>query len=119
MTRWPNFSPDEFGRACPPCKLEDMSPRFMNRLQEARDIAGFPFVINSAYRSKEHELKKGRSGFSMHCVGRAVDIKCTSGALRYAIVEAAVKAGFHGIGIGKTFVHLDDRDENSTIWLYD
>lgn len=116
---WPNFSPEEFERACPSCKLEDMRPSFMNRLQTARDIAGCPFVINSAYRSKSWELKKGRSGASMHCLGRAADIKCTSGALRYAIVEAAVQAGFRGIGIGNTFVHLDDRDENSVIWLYD
>lgn len=119
MSSWPNFSPEEFERACPPCKLEDMQLSFMNRLQTARDIAGLPFIINSAYRSKSHELKKGRSGSSMHCLGRAVDIKCTSGALRYAIVEAAVQAGFRGIGIGKTFVHLDDRDENSVVWLYD
>lgn len=119
MISWPNFSPEEFERACPPCKLEDMQLSFMNRLQTARDLAGVPFRINSAYRSKSYELKKGRSGSSMHCLGRAADIRCSDGRTRYRIVEAAVKAGFRGIGIGKTFVHLDDRDENSNIWLYD
>lgn len=119
MSKWPNFSPDEFERACPQCKLEDMSPSFMNRLQMARNLAGIPFRINSAFRSVDYERVKGRSGSSMHCLGRAVDISCKDSLSRYRIVNSALSAGFRGIGIGKTFVHLDDRFTDTIIWLYD
>lgn len=99
--------------------MEDMSPSFMNRLQTARDLAGVPFYVSSAFRSRSYEHKKGRSGLSMHVYGRAIDLRCSDSSTRYRIVEAAIKAGFNGIGIGKTFVHLDDRDDNKFIWLYD
>lgn len=119
MSNWPNFSSDEFERACPQCKLEDMSTSFMNRLQTARDLAGIPFRINSAYRSVSYEKRKGRAGTSMHCLGRAVDVSCKDSVSRYRIVNSALSAGFHGIGIGSTFVHLDDRESSTVIWLYD
>lgn len=96
-----------------------MSPSFMNRLQTARDIAGLPFCINSAYRSVSYEKRKGRSGKSMHCLGRAVDVSCKDSVSRYRIVNSALQAGFHGIGIGKNFIHLDDRESSTLIWLYD
>lgn len=117
LGRWPNFSDREFCLCSPSCSLLDMDPSFMDRLQTARTIAGVPFKINSAFRSVEHELSKNRSGKSMHTLGRAVDIKCCDSGSRYKIVSALVAAGFHGIGIGSTFIHVDDR-ELSLIWTY-
>lgn len=116
-TRWPNFCEDEFRSASPSCSLDDMSASFMDRLQTARDLAGVPFKINSAYRSVEYELKKKRTGKSMHCLGRAVDIKCVDSGSRYVILGALIRAGFRGIGIGSTFIHVDDRDV-SLLWTY-
>lgn len=55
----------------------------------------------------------------MHCLGRAVDVSCKDSVSRYRIVNSALSAGFHGIGIGSTFVHLDDRESSTMIWLYD
>ena len=91
----------------------------MDRLQAARDLAGVPFVINSAFRSVSWEIsrKPPRSGRSMHCQGRAVDIKCVDSGSRYRILSALIKAGFKGIGIDNTFIHVDDRDI-SLIWTY-
>ena len=113
-----HFSEEEFTRATPSCSLSDMNIGFMVRLVTARDLAGCPFIVNSAFRSKEYELRKKRSGNSMHCQGRAVDLSCKDSSTRYRIIKAALQAGFHGIGIGRTFIHLDDRD-TLTIWLYD
>lgn len=76
-----------------------------------------PFRLNSAYRSKAYELLHLRSGKSMHTKGRAVDIKCTDVISRYRIIAAASIVGLRGIGIAKTFIHLDDRDVPCT-WLY-
>lgn len=117
MNRWPNFSEKEFKWATPTCSLSDMDPTFMDRLQTARDLAGCPFVINSAYRPVTWEKAKDRSGNSMHCLGRAVDISCKDSATRYRILSAVIQAGFHGIGIGKTYIHVDDRG-NGLVWLY-
>lgn len=116
-SKWPNFSVDEFARANPPCSLDQMDDKFMDRLQVARDLAGVPFVINSAFRSVSWEKSKKRSGKSMHCQGRAVDIKCVDSCNRYRILSALIYAGFKGIGIDNTFIHVDDRDI-SLIWTY-
>lgn len=89
----------------------------MERLQTARTIARVPFVLNSAFRSVKHELASGRTGKSMHTLGRAVDIKCVDSGTRYRIVEALIAAGFHGIGIDNRFIHVDDRKYHF-IWLY-
>lgn len=117
-SRWPNFSEKDFKWATPTCCLSDMDEAFMNRLQTARDIAGVPFKINSAYRSPEWEKFKNRSGNSMHCLGRAVDISCRDSKSRLEILNALLQAGFNGIGIGRTFIHADDRYDRM-IWLYD
>lgn len=116
--RWPDFKPSEFERCNPACAITDMNEDFMDRLQTARTIAGVPFKINSAFRTVEHELTHGRTGKSMHCQGRAVDIKCVDSGSRYRIVAALVAAGFHGIGIDNTFIHVDDRVKPSLIWTY-
>lgn len=89
----------------------------MDRLQTARTLAGVPFVLTSAFRSVEYEKKRRRSGKSMHCLGRAVDIKCVDSGTRYRILESLIAAGFHGIGIDNAFIHVDDRDF-PLIWTY-
>ena len=115
--KYPNFSEQEFLACSPSCSLSDMDTNFMERLQTARTLAGVPFKLNSAYRSVDHELKRGRTGKSMHTKGRAVDIKCVDSGNRYRIISALLAAGFHGIGVDNTFIHVDDRDF-PLIWLY-
>ena len=112
------FAESEFDRCVPKCKKSDMNPDFMARLNKARRIAGLPFVLNSAYRTVEHEKLMNRSGNSMHTKGRAVDIRCLDGNSRAVILDALLKAGFHGIGISNTFIHVDDRQIKS-VWLYE
>ena len=115
------FTEEEFGqgKCSPACSLSDMSPIFMARLDEARHIAGVPFVVNSAYRSKQYEIEKGRKGTSSHTKGIAVDLACTSNFNRLLIVESLIKVGFRRIGIGKTFIHVDnDSQKSPSIWLY-
>lgn len=113
------FIEEEFTKARPSCTLSDMNDSFMNRLDEARHIAGVPFVVTSAYRSKQYEIAKGRTGTSSHCLGLAIDIACSSNFNRLAILDALLKVGFRRIGIGKTFIHVDyDSSKNAAIWLY-
>lgn len=105
MSRY--FSESEFRRCEPPCSEKNMNPTFMARLDSLREKCGIPLVINCAYRSRDWDLRKGRSGNSAHTKGVAVDIRCNASATRFKIVSAALELGFKRIGIGKTFVHLD------------
>lgn len=115
-----HFNESEFRRCTPSCSMQDMQQSTMRQLDLARDIAGIPFVLNSAYRSKAWEVKKGRPGTSSHTKGLAVDIRCNTDSNRYKIVTALLAAGFSRIGIGRTYIHADN-DLNKTqrvIWHY-
>lgn len=114
------FKDEEFKRAVPSCSLSDMNEEFMVQLDECRDFAGIPFVINSAYRSVDWEKKHGRQGTSQHCKGLAVDIRCRTNAERFRIVASLLVGGFHRIGIGTNFIHVDSgfRDSQPIIWTY-
>lgn len=115
-----HFNESEFRRCTPSCSLQDMQQSTMRQLDLARDIAGIPFVLNSAYRSKAWEVKKGRPGTSSHTKGLAVDIRCNTDSNRYKIVNALRAAGFSRIGIGRTYIHADN-DPSKTqkvIWHY-
>ena len=102
------FSPSEFTRCNPSCDISQMDEGFLALMDRVRELAGIPLVINSAYRSRSYELTKGRSGNSAHCKGKALDIRCNTSVNRFKIVAAAINAGIKRIGIGKTFVHLDN-----------
>ena len=51
-------------------------------------------------------------------MGIAADIKVSGGAQRRLIVEKALELGFGGIGIAKTFVHVDIRETTPVMWCY-
>lgn len=50
----------------------------------------------------------------------AFDIECYTSADRYRLIELGIKHGARGIGVGKTFVHLDWRPAPfpRVCWLY-
>lgn len=96
------------GTAVPHCSVSDMDQDFLDKLLLAQKCAGVKFRINSAFRSVQYEKSKGRSGRSAHCLGKAVDISATDSKCRYVIVTALLLSGFNRIGIGKSFIHVDD-----------
>ena len=98
---------------------QNMNKDFLFVLDEAREFAGIPFVINSAYRSPNHPLSV-KNPTSSHIKGLAVDIKATDNATRFKIVEALISVGFTRIGIADTFIHvdLDFEKRQNIIWTY-
>ena len=114
------FKEDEFNRCSPSCSLQDMKQATISKLDTAREIAGIPFVLTSAYRSPEHDRAKGRSGTGAHTIGRAIDIRCNTSRNRFLVVDALLKAGFKRVGVAKTFIHVDDseRHDQDVMWLY-
>lgn len=114
------FKEAEFQKAQPSCSMSQMDLSFLERLDKARELAGIPFVINSAYRSKEYERENGRDGTSAHCFGLAVDIRAVSSQSRMKVLRGCIQAGFNRIGIGATFIHVDDSwfHPQDVCWLY-
>lgn len=118
MSRY--FQESEFKRCTPSCRMEQMDPAFLTLLDRVREAAGIPLVLNSAYRSPAYEKKKGRTGTSSHCEGKAVDIRCNASTNRYKILKAAMECGIRRIGVGKTYIHLDSSETHAqdVIWHY-
>ncbi len=125
-SKYPSFTEDEFrckGSHC--CSGQaHMDPEFMDRLQELRNRCGFPFVITSGFRCPDHNAivsSTGRHG--PHTTGKACDI-AVNGQKRFAILREFHGLGFKGIGIARSFIHLDilANGENSaprpTSWTY-
>lgn len=96
---------------------EGISHEFVLSLDELREACGFPFNINSGYRSPRHSKEVVKNTPGEHTRG-AADVKCLSSYKRFIIVKYALAMGFTGIGIAKTFIHLDKRIGTPRIWLY-
>ena len=110
------FKENEF--SCSHTGKCEMETEFLICLDELRKVCDFPFKLNSAYRDKTHpvEAKKAKAG--QHNKGVAVDIAVSNGSQKYQIVKHALEIGFTGIGVAKTFVHVDKRKTTPVIWTY-
>ena len=102
---------------CPCCGEGMMDLAFMRKLNMARWIAGFPFVVNSGYRCPGHNKKVG-SISTNHTAGMAADILCIDAAKRYDVVMAMIGAGMLGIGTGPKFIHCDINRPTPRLWTY-
>tara|TARA_R110000851_G_scaffold183607_4_gene332903 strand:+ start:266 stop:589 length:324 start_codon:yes stop_codon:yes gene_type:complete len=98
---------------------DNMNVDFLCKLDEAREFAGIPFIINSAYRSADHPLSI-KNPTSSHIKGLAVDISAKDSRQRFLILDALFMVGFRRIGIADTFIHVDldtDKSQN-VVWTY-
>ncbi|MCD7900294.1 MAG: D-Ala-D-Ala carboxypeptidase family metallohydrolase [Bacteroides sp.] len=114
------FQEIEFMRCIPACSLQNMDQEFMNRLDQLREEAGIPLVLNCAYRSYKWEKSKGRSGKGDHPQGKAADLRCRDSATRYKILRAAFKVRFTRIGVSDTFIHVGMGKDlpEEVVWMY-
>jgi hypothetical protein len=97
--------------------------------QIIRDWAGVPIKFTSSYRTKEHELSKGRSGNGGHPQMIAIDgvfLKDnTDNLLKFHaeidnkgyLYKELRKAGISGIGLYDNFIHLDSRKPENNLPL--
>lgn len=87
----------------------NISPQLLNRLNDAREASGVPFVITSGARCVAHNRNIGGTPNSSHTRGLAVDIACSSSQSRFAILKGLYAAGFTRIGYSqaKNFFHCD------------
>jgi len=86
---------------------ERMRESTLKMLDEAREIAGIPFSINSGVRTFAHNKAVGGVADSSHLGGWAADIGTTKDT-QPQVLYGVRKAGFLRIGIYPTFVHVDN-----------
>jgi zinc D-Ala-D-Ala carboxypeptidase len=102
----PNFTRAEL--SCPATGEYYHDPEFLLRLELLRHLNGDkPLVINSAHRSPEHNARVGGAPLSQH-KKMAVDISLR-GQDPVKLRQAAIDAGFLGIGMARSFLHVDLR----------
>lgn len=89
-----------------------MDKEFIKMLQKLAKVTKLPIfdMINSGARSPYWNSKVGGVSNSSHKIPtcKAADIKAPTKSIRNKIVVAAKLVGFKRIGVGKTFVHLDN-----------
>ena len=115
-----NFKISEFDSPDLVGSGEEMKANFLTKLQTARTMAGYPFTINSGYRTKEHNKKVGGTPNSSHLKGLACDIAISNSSERSTILLALLATGFTRVGIGSNFIHvdLDLSKPQHVIWTY-
>jgi len=123
MYKW--FKLSEFDSPDRPGSGELMEHEVVQRLDIARDIYGFPMVITSGFRTVEYNRSLIEQGVpaspkSSHLLGLAADIAVPNASRRFLMVEALLDAGFHRIGLGDDFIHvdLDPNKPSNSIWVY-
>jgi len=97
---------------------EGIDIEFVLTLDMLREECGFPFVITSGYRSPMHSREIIKDEPGRHTEGIAADIHVISSSRRHTLVKVAMEMGITGIGIAKTFVHVDTRVDTPRLWSY-
>ena len=117
-----HFSASEFACSCG-CgygtRPGDVSTELLHLLESMRDEYG-PIRINSGCRCTSWNNSVHGAARSAHCRGMAADIHCAGGTNRRKLMDLAVMNYAAGIGIAKTFVHVDVCDvlPRPSAWSY-
>ena len=115
------FQPSEFACKCGRCGggADRMASDLLDRLDEARAMAGIPFVISSGYRCPAHNKAVGGVADSAHTRGYAADIRCTDSHTRFAVLRALLEVAFRRIELAPTWIHVDcDPDKARDVAFY-
>lgn len=118
------FSDEELSCKC--CGKNKFLESTKQKLNNLREVLGFPFIVNSAYRCEKYNKKMGFT--QTHATGQAVDISC-SHQKAFRIIQEAPEFGFTGIGVSQKgdvssrFIHIDDLNQaegrpRPHIWSY-
>ena len=101
-------------------KEGDVDADLIELLEEIREEIGKPIRITSGCRCQEHNANVGGVPNSAHTRGTAADIHVSGGHHRYKVMRAASNNMAAGIGIAKTFVHVDVCDvlPRPSCWSY-
>lgn len=116
--RWPHFSVGELACRCAGrfCRAEYFhDSEFLDALEALRGEVGRSLIINSGHRCGQWNAAVGGAPRSQH-KQIAVDVSLI-GQDRFALRDSAVELGFTGLGMARTFLHLDRRPRPAR-WFY-
>jgi uncharacterized protein YcbK (DUF882 family) len=85
-------SPDELGSG------KHMDQDLLDMIDRARALYGKPIVVNSGFRTKDHNKKVGGVDSSSHLKGLAIDVACVTSKHRFEMLTALLEVGFNRIG---------------------
>jgi zinc D-Ala-D-Ala carboxypeptidase len=116
------FKADEFSCHCNQCKDEEqkISKKLIERLEVVRHLFARPIVITSGYRCAQHQQELRDKGFetavgkSSHELGEAADVTCGNVPRLAAIANNYFKS----LGLARTWMHVDTRDDKERRWSY-
>jgi len=100
------FKLSDFACKCG-CGLNNISPILTQKIDDARELAKVPFVVNCGTRCPKHNKEEGGESNSSHLRGLAIDISVKTSTVRFAILHALITLGFKRIGVYPTFIHVD------------
>jgi len=101
-----NFSKWEFRCKCG-CPRTVLDMDFIQKLQDARSIAGVPFHINSGYRCEAHNASIVGDPESLHLTGEAADIKTPNSAHAFVIHSSLCTVGLKRFKLYPGHIHTD------------
>ena len=88
-------------------------PQFVRFLDQARGIAGVPFIITSGYRDPAHNQEAGGVQNSAHELGLAVDLLIKDTVSGGKILQALQQVGFKRFGFYQDgHIHVDMANDN-------
>lgn len=100
--------------------VADLDTNLVDKLDIVRGLCGFPFKINSGYRTVTENKNVGGVSGSAHTKRKSVDISVTDSVKRFKIIKFALSNGINRIGVAKDFIHLDISEDlpPNVIWTY-
>lgn len=91
-----------------------IAPELVEVLQKIRNHFGKAVNITSAYRTPTKNKKVGGAAYSQHLYGTAADIKISGvSPKKVAAYAETIMPNSGGIGIYRTFTHIDVRETKS------
>ena len=103
-----------FSEADFPPHRGEPSETLLEMLDDAREIAGVPFVITSGVRPPRKP-----DDDSAHITGLAVDTRANNSRARFKILRALYAVGFRRIGVYDLHLHIDvdeSKDQDVCWW---
>ena len=107
MKKYSYFTEDEMRCKCG-CGTLIVQPLHFFRMNLLRHAINSPLTPSSWCRCPDHNQAVGGKDTSSHPEGWATDIVTFTLLFQVKIIFYAGVIGFHGIGVGDTFVHLDN-----------
>lgn len=110
MGKYRNFSDGE---------VEGLDERLVSKLDDARDVCGFPFKITSGLRQPEANANIGGVPNSSHLKGLAADLaRPTEYEPLWKMIWALGLSGFKRIEIATRHIHvdIDDSKPSPVMW---